>query len=88
MTERVMPIRFVGGPLNATTRAPRGGRWPSYLTDAGETMSSSRGDRLFMPTLRKGYTPKYTSGYRLIEDRATGQREYVHSSVPGGVVKP
>jgi len=54
-------------------------RWPAYLTDKGETMSTKTGDRIFNPyrahVARKA---EYAAGYRL--ERRDGDKVYVHST--------
>lgn len=82
MTERVKPAPLIGGPLDGTTYSPTS-RWPSYLTDTGETMHAPAGDRLFSASRTKRKA-KHESGYRLMMD-GHGVRSYVHSSVPGSV---
>ena len=78
MTERTEPAPLIGGPLNGQTYHSRT-RWPSYLSNAGQSLASKKGDRVFSDRTNLS---EVQSCYILRRDTSKPghPRRYVHST--------
>jgi hypothetical protein len=73
---KMIPVRYLGGPLDGTQAQRRSGKLSAYRRDDGRTLPAGHGDRIFASP--SGQRKRH--GYVLVE-HSPGDLVYRHASL-------